>query len=109
MISDTEMLDWLIGKMDEGVCTYGQHEWFLDGKQITNEDVHQLLGGKSFGSSPEVDRLEAEGRLQLRQVGYSVNINCGVEWSDFAGAGATVREAIEAAMKKEKEDGITTE
>lgn len=88
-MTDTELLNALLGMLERGLQMSERHEWFLDGKKIDINTVH----GRFYA-------LQKCGRLESRVTGWELETDLAVESSTFVGEGTTMREAIEDAVRK---------
>lgn len=94
--TDTEILEWLIEEMkNDGAAFYPRYDWFFNGESVS--DLDALLGPHPHREKFEA--LKANGSLVLKETGYRLQANLGIEWSDTIGEGATCRDALVAAMK----------
>lgn len=97
--TDTEILEWLIEEMKkDGAAFCLRHDWFFNGEPVS--DLDALLGPHPHHGKFEA--LKANGSLVLKETGYLLQANLGIEWSDTIGEGATCRDALVAAMNSEE-------
>lgn len=91
-MTDTEILNWLLGELESGLLLRPVRKYFMDG------EPWKTNGRTLVERYEEMKSLRASGRLENRLVGYRLEGDLTVEDSDTLGEGKTVRDAVLAAI-----------
>lgn len=95
-MSDTEILDWVLSRLGDGLILYPRNDWFIDGET-------RAIGWHIGTSAKVFKELIDSGRAVKRVVGYDLETDLEVDGSKTIGKGNNCREALLNAIAKELE------